>query len=254
MPQRELKEVLRANYNEESKVPKYLKIRSSIRHIIEKGLVKENEALPTESELCEVFDVSRMTVRQAIDELVREGFLERQSGAGTFVKTLRLKGRLRTIQSFSGEIALMGKSTNAQLISVEVVAPNDEISNKLLFTSDMKALLIKRVRFVDEEPIAFLNSYLPFHIFKDLLDEDLNDPSLYDLISEKYNFTMSHGVENIQAIEMPRTIAPYLNCLPESSCFHVSRVSFVKELDFPFEYVETILRGDKFIFTNELKY
>lgn len=254
MTQQLIKEVLRANYNEESKVPKYLKIRSSIRHIIEKGLVKENDALPTESELCEVFEVSRMTVRQAIDELVREGFLDRQSGSGTFVKTLRLKGRLRTIQSFSGELALMGKSTNAQLISVEIVDSDEEISRKLQLSNEMKVLQIRRVRFVDEEPIAFQNSYLPYPYFKNLLNEDLNRFSLYDLLQEKYHLTMSHGVENIQAIDMPRPIAPYLNCLPDSSCFHVSRVSFVKELDTPFEYVETVLRGDKFIFTNELRY
>ncbi|HWO78493.1 MAG TPA: GntR family transcriptional regulator [Bacillus sp. (in: firmicutes)] len=249
-----VKEALRLNYNSESKVPKYLKIRSSIRSIIEQGIVRENEVLPTESELCEIFEVSRMTVRQALDELVREGFLERQSGSGTFVKTLRLKGRLRTIQSFSGELALMGKSTSTKLIGVDVVQPDEEIFNKLQLSGKMKALQIRRIRYVDEEPIAYQNSYLPFPLLESLLHENLNHWSLYDLLQEKYKLTMSHGIENIQAIVMPRSIAPYLQCLPEAACFHVSRLSFVKEYETPIEYVETILRGDKFIFTNELSY
>lgn len=247
-----LSEVLRAEYNENYEVNKYLKIRRAIRHVIDSGLVKENEMLPTENELCHIFNVSRMTVRQAIDELVREGYLERQSGSGTFVKSLKLTGRLRTINSFSDEIALMGKVAKHKLIHTKVMRPSPEVVAKLQLDDDMKALQIKRVRFVDEVPSAYQVSYLPYPLCAGLLQEDLDQRSLYDVLQEKGRFTFTRGIERVQALEMPKNVASWLDCFPGSACFFLSRVIYVKEYQHPIEYVETFLRGDKFIFSHDL--
>lgn len=251
---KQLREVLYSEYNENSKIPKYLKIRSAIRHVLDNGLIKENEMLPTENELCDIFKVSRMTVRQALEELVREGYLERQSGSGTFVKSLKLAGGSRPIKSFSDEIALMGIVTHHKLIKTDILRPSNEVVEKLHLGDQMKALRIKRVRFVDEAPISYQISYLPYPLCAQLLEQDLDQRPLYELLLENGNFTFTHGVENVQALEMPKHVASWLDCVPGSACFFLSRVVYVREYEHPIEYVETFLRGDKFTFTHELTY
>lgn len=250
-----IKEVLSKQYNENSKVPKYLKIRGAIKYTIDNGFIKVNEMLPTEIELCEVFNVSRMTVRQAIDELTREGYLESRIGSGTFVKALKLSGGSRLIRSFSDEISLLEKKALIKLIGVEVIEPNRTVVNELQLPPHVKEVLqIKRVRYVEEDPISYQVTYLPYPKFAGLLEQDFEKNSLYDLLLGQDEYSLSHGTENINALIMDEYVAHQLECKPNIACFLLTRTVFAKEYEKPIEYAETYLRGDRFIFSNKLTF
>ena len=211
--------------------------------------------LPTEKEMCEIFNVSRMTVRQAVEELTREGYLESRIGRGTFVKALKLAGGSRLIRSFSDEIALMDKQTFIRLISIEVVSPTRVVMDELqLGERERQVIRIIRVRYVDEIPISYQITYLPYPMFSDLLEKDLENNSLYDLLLGSYKLSLSRGLENINTLIIPENIAKQLECKSDAACFLLTRTVFSNEFEKPIEYAETYLRGDKFIFSNKLTF
>ena len=111
-------------------LPAYIRIHDKIKKDIDEGTWKIGQRLPSERDLCETFDVSRMTVRQAITLLVDEGILERKPGSGTFVASSRVKEKMRGTTSFTEIVKAQGKKPSSQLISYKRLHPNEfEIKN-----------------------------------------------------------------------------------------------------------------------------
>lgn len=244
--------ILKQYYNPLSKVPKYLQIRESLRRFIESGYIKENQMLPTEVELCETFGVSRMTVRQAMDELVREGLLERKTGGGTFLKSLKIIGRMRGIKSFSEELISSGLTSYISIVSKEVVNPKPYIANKLQLKTKDKVIRFERVRYVDKHPITHETSYLPNRLCHPLMKIDLSLHSLQQTLTHNLGFAITNGTETVQTIEMNEKSAFLLQVPPKQPCFYLCRLLLTKE-NGPIEYVETVARSDKFMFVNQLE-
>jgi GntR family transcriptional regulator len=210
--------------------------------------------LPPEREFCEMFGVSRMTVRHALDELVREGMLERRSGNGTFVRAIKLTGGVRGSHGFSDELALAGKATHTEVLSKEVLEAPRYAASKLRLRDDGgKVIRIRRLRFVDEHPIAHQTSYLPYDLCSPVLDDDLREDSLYHYLTDRLGMTIGGGSESIQAVGVDEGVASYLRVPPGSPCFLLCRILVSRREHRPVEYVETVLRGDKFMFVNKLE-
>ncbi|MFQ6786552.1 MAG: GntR family transcriptional regulator, partial [Streptococcus salivarius] len=98
-------------------LPAYIRIHDKIKADVDDGTWKIGQRLPSERDLCETFDVSRMTVRQAITLLVDEGILERKPGSGTFVASSRVKEKMRGTTSFTEIVKSQGKKPSSELIS-----------------------------------------------------------------------------------------------------------------------------------------
>lgn len=210
--------------------------------------------LPPEREFCDLFGVSRMTVRHALDELVREGMLERRSGNGTFVRSIKLAGGVRGSHGFSDELALAGKTTDTEVLSKEVVEVPGYVSSKLrLPDSEGEAICIRRLRFVDEHPISYQVSYLPYDLCGPIIGEELREGSLYHYLTDRLGVEIVGGNETIQAVETEEEAARLLRVNSGSPCFLVRRVLMSRQQERPIEYVETVLRGDKFMFVNRLE-
>ena len=249
-----LERLLTENYRTNSGVPKYLQIRESIRRLIEEGHFREKEVLPAEREFCETFGVSRMTVRHAIDELVREGLLERRTGNGTFVRSLKLAGGVRASQGFSDEVALTGKTTHTEVLSKEVVQAPRYVASKLALPDDRTEVVeIVRLRFVDEHPISHQTSYLPYDLCRPIMEDDLREESLYHYLTENLSVEIVGGSETIQAVMVEERISSLLEVAAGSPCFLVCRELVSGAGERKIEYVETVLRGDKFMFINRLE-
>jgi GntR family transcriptional regulator len=250
-----LGQLLRQDYRTGSGVPKYLQIREAIRRLIEEGHFHEDQMLPPEREFCETFGVSRMTVRHALDELVREGMLERRTGNGTFVRSIKLTGRSRGSYGFSDELALAGKTTHTEVLEKTVVEASRYVSGKLRLPKGVgEAVRIGRLRFVDEHPISHQTSYLPYDLCGRIMEDDLlPDDSLYHYLTDRLGLDISEGNEAIQAVGTEEGVAGLLRVAPGSPCFLVCRVLLDGRGSRPVEYVETVLRGDKFMFVNRLE-
>lgn len=151
--------------------------------------------IPTEQKLCEDFKVSRATVRSAVLELVRQGYLTRQQGRGTFVSKKVISDKLTMFTTF-GELMLEAEiDLSTDVLAQTIMMPVDDLPDKLNISGDKHIIYIKRLRKVDDKPILIQETYIPFHICPPLLEEDVKKNSLFELLEKKYEIQIT-GVKN----------------------------------------------------------
>jgi len=164
----------------------YVQLYEIIRKKIEDKEWSVGFRIPTEQELCKDFNVSRATVRSAILELVRQGYLIRQQGRGTFVSKKVISDKLTMFTTF-GELMLEeGIDFSTDVLAQTIMMPVDDLADKLNISADKHIIYIKRLRKVDYKPILIQETYIPFHICPPLLEEDVQKNSLFELLEKKY--------------------------------------------------------------------
>jgi DNA-binding GntR family transcriptional regulator len=151
--------------------------------------------IPIEQELCKVFNVSRTTVRSAILELVRQGYLIRQQGRGTFVSKTVLLDKVTMFTTFGELMFEAGIDFSTDVLAQTIMMPVDDLADNLNVSGDKHIIYIKRLRKVDYKPILIQETYIPFHICPPLLEEDVQKNSLFGLFERKYAIHIT-GVRN----------------------------------------------------------
>ena len=180
----------------ESQQKLYVQILSIIRGKIEKGEWSTGDRIPTEVELCNQYSVSKATVRIAISELVRNGFLNRWQGKGTFVASpmqhIGMAMKTRLTEDMFGEGVMARKE-----VLVKGVNEQPEEMRKILRSEDeIYYFLCKRM--VDDEPACLEETYLPLSMFPGIEQEDISQTSFYDLIQKNSIKRVSKVVQNIE--------------------------------------------------------
>src|SRR5215467_15738388 len=137
-----------------SPIPMYYQIMNQLRERIAAGEYTVNDALPPERELVEAYQVSRMTIRQAILELVNEGILVRRKGIGTFVAPPKLEQRLNSLTSFTEDMAQRGMKAGSRIISFKEMSPDPTLRKTLGLSAEEKVFECVRLRLADEDPMA----------------------------------------------------------------------------------------------------
>lgn len=174
-------------------MPLYQQIVWSIRNDIDEGRYKFDEKIPTEIELSDLYSVSRITVRRAVDELCTEGYLSKKQGKGTYVHKRKIQRRLQQtddVKSFSEVCRSSGMEPSSRMIKRELIeADKDEIQFLGLQQED-KILHIQRVQSADDCPIQLENNYYPYKQFQFLEQESLDNVSVFSLLSRKYNINV----------------------------------------------------------------
>ncbi|MGL5149200.1 MAG: GntR family transcriptional regulator [Clostridium sp.] len=184
--------------NKNSAIPVYYQLKEKIRDQIKNGIYKVGDCISSERELSEHYGVSRMTVRQAIGELVSDGMLYREKGKGTFVCDPKVKQE--DLMSFTEIINRSGRKLETKVISLEEIITPEELLG--IFVEE-KIYKINRLRFVDEECIANEIVHVPKR-FTGELNEDVLKGSIYKIL-EKNNITINYVESSIQAILMDRS-------------------------------------------------
>lgn len=164
-------------------VPLYQQIEEMLRHKIQAGEYQSSMRLPSEAELAAQFGVSTITVKKAVLNLVEQGLLRRKQGKGTFVVSPKQNRDLTQVVSFSESCRLNGTEAGSKTLEQSVV-PAPLFVKEALKCQENHVILISRLRFVDDAPMAVETNWFPmFYSF--LLDEDLNNRSLFDLLHQK---------------------------------------------------------------------
>jgi GntR family transcriptional regulator len=164
------------------RVPTYFKLKKKILKDIETGALVPGDVLPSERALAALHGLSRMTVRQALTDLVTAGILYREQGRGTFVSARKMQQR--NISSFSETVREMGFTPSTRVMEFDMIKPPDDIAGKLMVKeSDVFRAL--RVRLADTVPVAVEEVFIPFHICPGLERRDLQS-SLYTVINETF--------------------------------------------------------------------
>jgi len=208
-----------------SSTPLYLQLVNVIRNNIELGIYKSGQKIPTEKELSEEYCVSRITVRNALDKLTEENLLVRLRAKGTFVKTEKISQHVSGVLSFSDVCAISGLTAGAKTIkSVIEEASPDDIAN-LGLPADAKMIVIERIRYADHVPVSFEVSRFPER-FSFLLEEDLNNCSMFNIIRDKYNINFAHSQKVIEVVYADYQQSFYLNVPKGYPLLSISSLTF----------------------------
>lgn len=235
-----------------SPIPLYYQIERFLRGIIDRGELAVDEMLPPETELAEIFGVSRSTIRQAITELVRSDLLYRRKGRGTFVRTPKIAGQsLQILSSFDDEIRRKGRVPGTKVLEQRVTAAPDPVCAALELEPGGQTLYLRRLRYVDGEPILYFETYLPAGKYPGLESTDFERNSLYDTLERSYGTRVDRVVRRVEVKTADRAEAELLGIKRGNAIFFVTFTGY--RGNEPVEYSMTRYRGDKNEFVVELR-
>jgi len=191
-------------------LPLYKQLTDLLRRDIEEGKFKKGQKIPTEVELSKLYNVSRITVRNALEELAKENLLIRKQGKGTFVNIEKLSRGISGIQSFTEMCREIGCTPGAKVIKCVIEDANEKDIELLELEHNSKIIVIERIRYADNVPVALEVSRLPER-FSFMLDEDLNDTSMFTILSEKHNIAFINPRKTIELVFATYEMSRYLN-------------------------------------------
>ncbi|MFF2482817.1 GntR family transcriptional regulator [Paenibacillus sp. NPDC058071] len=228
----------------------YIIVKEKLLALIKSGVYAVGDKLPTESELCQEHEVSRTTIRQALQQLEVEGHIQRVQGKGTFVAKPKIRESLtREIRTFMEQMRDLGLSSHSEVLELVVIPADEALAETLHLEAKDPVVKLVRLRFADSEPLQYVTSYLPWRIAPGLANDDCSG-SLFDLLRTKYEVNIHRTVESIEPVLIEATISDRLETAPGSPAFSLESLTF-NEKDQPIEYSKGIVRGDRFKFTME---
>ncbi len=229
-----------------SPIPLYFQLKSYIEDQIDTGVWEAGTQIPSELELSELFQISRTTIRQAIGELVNERKLERVQGRGTFVSEISIDKQIERVSGFSQDMRTRGLTPTSDILNFEMVNAPEKIARALNINEADFAILLKRLRKGNNRRIALEVVYLPYEKFKDLLDVEIGNDSLYEILAKKFGIWPKCSQQIIESIKCPAEEADLLGIESGAPVFLFHTTAF-DQYDQPMEYTEGYYRGDRYI-------
>lgn len=221
--------------------PKHAQLRDALAELAAHQL-KPDDVIPSERELVEMYDVSRATVRKAIDALVADGLLTRIYGKGTFVARPSLESRLH-LASFSQDMRRRGLTPSTRALSIQLEVPPVEVAESLGLGNDETTWRLDRVRLADGTPIAHERGWYPERLLPGLRQHDLGD-SLYELFRDRYGLTIDSAEQTLWGETTDSSMADLLDAPLHTPLLVFRRVSCAG--DILLEHVVSRYRGDRY--------
>lgn len=183
-------------------IPLYFQLKELILSEIKNGNYPSGSLIPTENELSEAFEISRTTVRQAITELVQEGWLYRVKSKGTFVSQPKINQDFVTkLEPFNKQMARLGIQASTDVLEFKTMKAPEQVAAALNLTEKDMVILLHRRRRADGEPMVTVKTYLPYSSCSFLLDHDFTKESLYELLGQNDSTKITRIQRQIEAIE-----------------------------------------------------
>jgi GntR family transcriptional regulator len=237
--------------NRQSPVPVYFQIEQYIEELIDTNGMKEGDRIPSEKAFTDQFHVSRMTVRQAITDLVNKGILVRSQGRGTFVSGRRkLEKPLNILNGFTQDTLGRGLKPTSKILDFRQMKPPEKVAEKLLMKGDSEAFEVRRVRFADALPVALETTYIPSALFPGFTITEANR-SLYDYVEKKCGKTIDYADQTVEATQVTTEEAGVLGVPKRSPVLLIERVSALVG-SIPFELTKSLYRADRYKFVVHL--
>ncbi len=232
--------------NKNSSVPLYQQIQNIILSKIENGEIGLEEQIPSEEKLSEQYDVSRMTVRKALSRLEYEGVLYRIPGKGTFVqKRFNQELSVSLIIGFKRKMELLGREVVTKIVSVNIVKPSLYLKNSLNLNLGEKIYEIKRLRYIEDEPLVLQTGYMPCKLFPNLAKFNM-EGSLTDIIEKNYGIKINNYQARIRPAFSDQTIREFLKISEHIPLLKVDGISYSNHK--AIRLTNSIYRGDRFDF------
>lgn len=224
----------------------YMQVFNDLKDKIEKKLLKNGMKLPTEHELVKQYEVSRHTIRKALDRLEQDGYIHRIPGKGTFVNT-KSRYKLTHLESFSEQMHNLGMVPSSRIISANLELPSEKARDFLQLDENEKVFKIERVRLADGSPMCFETTYISRDLCPDIDRYVDEKASLYKLYEEHYKLNLNYGEIYLEAEICPKKYLKYLEIPPNSAVLKMQCVVYVANRK-PLYYVESYYIGEKYVF------
>mgnify|MGYP003384257641 FL=1 len=227
--------------------PLYVQLQSRVRNAIHEGILQAGQFLPPEREIGQRMDVSRVTVRRAIDTLVQEGLLVQRQGAGTFVAK-RLEQPLNFLKSYTEIMAEQGKRPGTRWIDRSMgIATTEEVTALKLEEGD-EVVRFNRLRLADEQPMALELATVP----RSFIDNPFTvEDSLYDVLRQQGARPVK-AVQRLRAITIDAERAGHLDVPTDSATLYIERLGMLAD-DTPVEFTRSYFPGDSYDFVTEIR-
>jgi len=229
----------------------YIQVFEVLKKKIESGEWGVGSQIPIEEDLCKIYEVSKATIRLAVLELVRQGYLVRQQGKGTFVCKRVIPEGLTMSTSFKELMLEAGVAFSTQVLAQTVVMPTDDLDIKLEIPDDKHIIYIKRLRIIDSEPVVLQETYIPHHICPSLLNEDIADHSILELFEIKYDIPITNVKGYIEVVYAKEDESRLLG-LPDNSPALLLEQHFYSG-EKQIMYTRSIKRPDRFRLSIEMQ-
>ncbi|MBA4375591.1 MAG: phosphonate metabolism transcriptional regulator PhnF [Anaerolinea sp.] len=227
-------------------LPKYIQLASILRQKIEDGEWEPRSPIPSERQLEVLYNISRTTIREAIDHLMRQGYIYREHGRGTFVSPQKLQKTLMELTSFSEDLIKRGIQPGQIIRSLSSVLPPVKILQKLELAPGAHVLRIERIRLGDNTPIGLQTSYLALAENQTITSEEMESSgSLYRILQEKFNIIPSEADETLEVTLATPEEADLLQIAEGAPLLLSERVLFAQNRK-PIEFVKILYRGDRY--------
>ncbi|RKY62453.1 MAG: phosphonate metabolism transcriptional regulator PhnF [Candidatus Neomarinimicrobiota bacterium] len=233
-------------------VPYYYQLQEVLENLIDQGIYKPDQKLPSENELREWLGISRHTAQRALKHLVDRGIAYRIQGKGTFVANKTITYSLVANLSFSAEMLGLNKKVRSKLICADEMTAHSLITKMLQSDENAKFYSIQRLRYVDDIPISLQTSYLPVALVPGLINRNFEEVSLFTIIKEEYGLEIGEAFETLQAVKATEYEARHLKIKEGDAVFLLERTTKLRSGEV-LEFVKTILRGDRGKFYVEFK-
>jgi len=232
-----------------SSKPKYMIIFEWLSEQIRNKTIKPGDKIPNENELAAMFNVHRMTVRQAIDKLVDDHMLVRKRSKGTFLlseKSPVLTRSLENITTYHDDIVKAGLEPRYKTLEAKVIPGEESVTSTMGLKPGDPVVYLKRLMLANNVPLVVERCYLPHALFPGISEENLNAP-LYTLMLQKYNVAPHHSNQEISAV-MPGVHERKLLKISESTPGILVQCLVYDNAGQVIEYSQSFHRGDKYKF------
>ena len=241
-----------SNISQSTRVPYYYQLYQILLRQIQEGEWNPDEMLPSEAALVDQYNLSRSTVRQAMDMLVNDGLIYRQRGKGTFVAKPTINQNMNRIVSFWEDMQHRGFEPSTKILSSEVIQASPDTAEILDIKSGDELASLVRLRLADGEPMSIEHTLLVHQYCSGVMQDDYANNSLRQMLEHKYNIRLTYARQKVRAVPASKTLADDLMVEQNSPLLYIERVSY-SDQDIPIEFLRIYHRGDRYTFFTELR-
>ncbi|MDD2958636.1 MAG: GntR family transcriptional regulator [Lachnospiraceae bacterium] len=225
-------------------IPLYFQLKGLIIEEISSGAYETDSLIPTENEISRQLGISRCTVRQAIGELVQEGYLYRIKSKGTFIARQKVKlDFLQRLETFEEQIKRSGRKPEMKVSKFQIINSSGEVADRLAIKEGEAVIYLFRRGFADGNPVATEKAFMPYEKCSFLMQSDFEKTSLYGGLSERENTKITNATHSLQAVIANSYDEKYLNVNKGVPMQLVHTVGYTRQ-DEPLVYSIARYRGD----------
>jgi len=220
------------------------RVREYVLGLIKSGQFKPGDRLPTEAELQQRFGVSRITVRNAVDELSLKGLIVRKPALGTFIAEPKIEQELRRLTGFVEDMDALGMQASANVVKIASVKADPHVAARLGMSPGSRVTYIERVRLGNSEPLSLDCTWLPAHIGERVAHEDLKSRPIFSLLEDQYGIPLGEAEYVIEACLASKHVAKHLAVSQGSPVLLIERTTYARDGK-PIDYEKLHYKGNR---------